>query len=148
MLILARNKYGDDIDVTGLVKEDFNEEETESKIAALYGESLFHRSGQIEDDGITKDTTYIDLGDDPSHEVDEELNTGVKEETQDLISAKGRKGLEQLLKKYRSTFRIRLGRGGPGRVRLMKIVIDESKKAVKVTVRKYPADQRKFLTFT
>lgn len=71
MLIVAKDEYGDENDVTRWPEEDGNEKETEGNIAALYGEAQFHTSGQIEDDGIEKDDTYVDFGDDPPHEVNE-----------------------------------------------------------------------------
>lgn len=145
MLMAARDKYGDEIDVNQRLEDDGNKEETEGKIAALFGESLFHSSGIIEDDGLEKDDMYVDLGDDQLHEVDEELARRVEEATQNGMSQEGAKRLKQILEKHRVIFRIRLGSGGPAKVKPMKIVLDETKKPIKVKVRKYPAEQRRFL---
>lgn len=34
-------------------KDDGNEDESNGKVAALYGESLFHRGGSMEDGGLS-----------------------------------------------------------------------------------------------
>lgn len=106
MLIAARDKCNDDIDVIRLLEEEGNEEVTEGKIVTFYGESLFHRSGQIENDGLTKHVTYVDSGDNPPHKMDEELNLRVKETMQNGMSEEETNRLQQLLRKYRSTFLI------------------------------------------
>lgn len=55
MLIAAWDEYGDEIDVNKCLKEDGNEEGSEVKIAALFGES-FYSIRLMEDDGIGKKT--------------------------------------------------------------------------------------------
>lgn len=42
VLITARDKYLDEIDVTRRLEEIVNKEETEGTIVALYGEDIFH----------------------------------------------------------------------------------------------------------
>lgn len=70
ILIVSRDKYGIEVAVTIRLKEDENEEKMESKAAAFYRESLFRRSGQIENDVLTEIDTYFDLSGDPHHTVD------------------------------------------------------------------------------
>lgn len=48
-------------------------------IAALYGESVFHNKGQIKDDGLQNKDVYVDCGDDPVKELENELQGRVKE---------------------------------------------------------------------
>lgn len=146
MIIAASDKYGVEVDVTRPLDEDGNEEERGGKIAALYGESLFHKSGQVKVDGFTKDDTYEDLDDEPSYEVDERMNMRAKKATQNGMSKKATKGLEELLKKYRSTFWIRLVSVGPARFRPMKMALNGTERPVKGKVRMYPADPRRFLS--
>lgn len=47
MLMAEYDELGDDIDVAEKLKENGNEEENESVIAVLYGESVFHRGGHV-----------------------------------------------------------------------------------------------------
>lgn len=82
MLNATRDKYDDEIDATWRLEENGYEEEMEGEMAALYGEQQFHRSDQIQNVDLTKDDTYVHLGDDPPHEVDENLNMPVKESMQ------------------------------------------------------------------
>lgn len=91
MFIAARNKNCVEIDITRQLEVDGSEEETDGKIVALHGESLFHRDDQIENDGLIKDGTYADLG-------DEELDMRVKEAAQNGVSEEETKRLDQLLK--------------------------------------------------
>lgn len=52
MLLAIKGRYGDDIDVACFIKQYKNEEGCERKIVALFGESVLHNGGQIEDDGL------------------------------------------------------------------------------------------------
>lgn len=126
------------------MKEDDNEKKTEGMIVEFYGESLFHRSGQIENDGLTNSDTYVNLGDVPPYVLNAELNMRIKEGKRDEISEKRIKRLEQLIKMYRSTFRIGLRSKGLSKFKPKKTVPNESKRAVKVKVRRYLEDQSNF----
>lgn len=79
MLIAARDKCCYEIDVTEGLKGDGNEEKTGGRIAVLYGKSTFHSSDQVKEDGFKKDDIYVDLGDDPPDEMDEELSRRLTE---------------------------------------------------------------------
>lgn len=145
MLMAARDKYGDDIDVADRLATDGNQEENEGTIAALFGESVFHSSGQIEEDGLEDEDVYVDLGDDRIEDIEDELQKRIAEAVSNGLSRKGEKKLEEIIQQNKTVFKIRLGSGGPANVTPMKIVLDETKKPVKVKVRKYPKEQRKFL---
>lgn len=86
MPIATRDKYGVEIDVTKRMKDDGNEEEAADKIAPLFGDSLFHSSGLVENDGLEEADTYVGLGDDRAREVDEELAMQVEEATKNGLS--------------------------------------------------------------
>lgn len=64
IFLAARDTYDDDTDVAVRLVKNGNEEESEGKIAALFGESFFHSGGQIVDDGLEDEDVYVDLGDD------------------------------------------------------------------------------------
>lgn len=87
----ARDKLGDDIDVTEELEEDGNEKENKAVIEALYGESLFHREGHDEDDVLKDEDVYVNLCDDPSEEVERELQEGMKEARANGMSEEGTK---------------------------------------------------------
>lgn len=97
MLIAAWDKYGDAIDVTKRLKDDGNEKETEDRIAALFGESLFHSSGPIEHDGVENDDTYVDLGDDRPHKMNEELAMRLEKATKAGMSREGAERFKHIL---------------------------------------------------
>lgn len=61
------------------------------------------------------------------------------------MSKTGEEKLPETIQIHRSVFKLRLGSGGPARVTPMMIRQEEGKMPVKVKVRKYPADQRRFL---
>lgn len=145
MLLAARDRLGDNIDVIERLVEDGNEEEADSTIAALYGDALFHQGGIIDNDGLYKEDVYVDLGDDPPEMVKKELQNRISEARANGHSDEGTKTLTNIIDKHKPIFKIRLGSGGPAKVTPMKIYLDESKKPVRVKVRKYPADQRRFL---
>lgn len=79
MLLAARDRFGDEIDVTKRFEEDGNEEEHDSTTAALNGESVFHCGGQFDDDGLNEDDVYVDLGDDSARGVEKELEMKIEE---------------------------------------------------------------------
>lgn len=145
MLIAARDKYGDDIDVRKRLDEDGNEENVSRKIAALFRESIFQSGGMIEDDGLQNEDLYVDFGDDSQHDIDLELEKRVNEATFNGLSKHGVQCLKSAIAQHRSIFKVRLGSGGPAKVTPMKLQIDPSKLPVKVKVGKYPIVQRKFL---
>lgn len=145
MLLAARERYGDNIDVANRLQQDGNEEESEGKMAALFVDSVFHNGGQIEDDGLDDEDMYIDLGDDSIEVIETELENQVAEALGNGLSSEGGRRLKQIIKNNMSVFKIRLGSGGPTKVKPMKIILEPSKKPIKVKVRRYPAEQRKFL---
>lgn len=53
--------------------------------------------------------------------------------------------LKEIISKNRSVFKIRLGGGGPGTVKPMRIVLEPSKEQLKLEVRNYPLEQEKFM---
>lgn len=88
---------------------------------------------------------YVDLGDDPIEEVEWKLQKRINEARANGLSGEGTEKLERIINRNRSVFRTRLGSDGLAKVPLMKISLDSSKTSVKVKVRKYPTEQRRFL---
>lgn len=144
MLMAARDKYGEDIDVSHRLPHDGNEEESSGNIAALFGESVFHNSGNVEEDGIITEEVCVDFGDDPPCEVEEALNERIAEAAKNGLSKEREEQLRNITKRNKSVFRLRLGSGGPAKITPMKIRLDETKEPVKVKVRKYPVEKCKF----
>lgn len=65
MLLAARDSLGNDIDVNGRLTEDGNEEYKHIPMAALHGECIFNRGGQITDDDLSAEDVNVGLADDP-----------------------------------------------------------------------------------
>lgn len=87
----------------------------------------------------------VDLGDDSIKMIESELQNCVAKAVQNSLSDEGETRLKEIITKNKSVFKIRSGRGGPAKVKPMKIVSDPAKKPVKVKLRTYPSDQRKSL---
>lgn len=64
MLLAVQEKYGSDIYAKDRLTADGNEEGNSGRIAALFGESVFHNAGAIERDAVEDDDIYVDFGDD------------------------------------------------------------------------------------
>lgn len=79
-LITGRDECRDRIDAIRKLEKGVNEEKTEGKNTVLYEDSIIHRSGQIENNNLTENENYVDLGDNPRHKVAEELNTLMKKD--------------------------------------------------------------------
>lgn len=75
-------------------------------IAALFGESAFHNSRVIEDDGLNNDYAYVEFGDDAPKEIeDDELNKRMEEASQNRLSSAGIKRLKESIEKTRQNFK-------------------------------------------
>lgn len=88
MLMAARDKYGNEIDVAGPFVKDGNGEESNGRIAGFIGESVFHNDRQIEDDGLEHEDIYVDLGDDRMEEIEDEIKKRIVEEVRIGLSKK------------------------------------------------------------
>lgn len=92
-----------------------------------------------------EEDVYIDLRDAPIEEVEKELQQRIKEAGAKGLSTEGTETLDQMINRSKSVFKIRLRSGGPAKVPTMKITLFNTKRLVKVKVRKYPIDRRRFL---
>lgn len=86
---------------------------------------------------------YIYLGDDLPQAIQKDLQERLREAKKNSLSINRAETLATSIEKYKTTFKIRPGSGGPARVPPMKIALDARKQPVTVKVRKYPAQQRK-----
>lgn len=98
MSMAARDRYDDDIDAEDQLKRDGNQEESERTLAALFGKSVFHNHGQVEDDRIGRDDVNVDLVDDRKESIEEELVKRVKETAENGLSRKDENRLEEVTK--------------------------------------------------
>lgn len=85
------------------------------------------------------------FGDNLTQEVENELNKRIYEAKKNDLSWKGVQTLRKSFEKHKSVFKMGLGTGGPAKVRPMKICLDKNREPVKSKIRRYPAEQRKFL---
>lgn len=99
----------------------------------------------MEDDGLADEDIYVDFGDDNPSEIECELSKRVDEAETNVLSKEGAVKHRDIINKHKCIFRLRLGSGGPAKVRPMKIRVDDAKQPVRVKVRKHLTDQRKVL---
>lgn len=138
MLLAARDRYRDDVDVANRLNRDINEKESEKKMATLFRESVFHNSGQAEDDEFDEEDMYDDLGDACHKDIETELARRVSEAVTNGLSENGENKLKDITENSNSVFKIRLGSGRPANGKSIKMSRIQPKKPVKEKVRKYP----------
>lgn len=73
ILMASREKYKYGIDVTERLVRHGTKEESERKIAALFGESFFHNDRNMEDEGLYMEDVYVDQGDNSMKDFESEL---------------------------------------------------------------------------
>lgn len=100
-MIATRVKYGNDINASKRPKKDGIKEETESRIAELFDESLFHSSRLAGDNGLAKGGMYFDRGDDQTQEKDEKLAMRADVATKNGMTKEGPGTLGQISEKHR-----------------------------------------------
>lgn len=116
MLMAARDKCDNDINVADRLATDGNQEENEGTIAALFGESVFNSSGQIEEDEFEDEDVYVDLGDDRTEDIEDELQNLITVAIINGVFRKGKMNLEEIIQHYKTVFKIRLGCGSQANV--------------------------------
>lgn len=92
MLIAARHKLGDEIDVKKRLKDVETEEGSEGMMEALYGESVFHNGGQIEKDGLQSEDGHVYFGGHPVDELEKSCRHVSKKPPKMACHRTGRKG--------------------------------------------------------
>lgn len=88
-----------------------NEEQSTGQIASLFWESLYHNSIIADDDSIGEKFGSSQLGDDPQHEIDEQLQEPVRKAATEGKSEQGCKSPQATLKKQNNIFKLRLEAG-------------------------------------
>lgn len=86
MLLVARAKFGDNIDVIERLFEDGNDEKKEPTIPALHEDALFYQGGLINNDGLDKEDVYVELGDEPPKMVEKDLQNRINEAKENGLS--------------------------------------------------------------
>lgn len=141
----GRDQYGNDIDVTERLDEDCNEKESKTRIAASSGESVFHYDGHVEENRLHDKDINVDLRDDPLKENEPQIRERNAKAHQNGLSKAEVNRLEDIIEKPKSVFKIRLESGVPAKVSSTNLALENLKKLMKIKLRKYPADQKKFL---
>lgn len=89
MLMATWDKYDEEIDVAQRLTDDGNQKESSGKIAALFGQSVFHSSGNVEEDRLKTDELCVHFGDNLSQEVEKTLDEQIKEDGGNALSKVG-----------------------------------------------------------
>lgn len=116
MLLSAQDQLGDDIDIADRFKQDGNNEESDGKILALFGESFFPNSWQMEDDGLDEKDMYIDHRDDRVKDIQTEIETRVLKAVRNSLSNRGKSKLNKTTNNNNLALKYRLVSGGPVKV--------------------------------
>lgn len=74
---------------------DGNAEESTGTIAALFGESVFHNRGALENDVLEEDDIYVDFDDHMAAEISKELDQTVDEAAKKLAVRKRNGTIEE-----------------------------------------------------
>lgn len=93
----AHDKYGGVIDVKERRVEDSNEEDSDRRFVVLFGNSVFHNGGQVEDDGLHDKDVYVDLRANLLEDIEIKLTEFVTEGHQKILSNKKVKRLEDII---------------------------------------------------
>lgn len=106
MLTAVRDKYGEDIDMASRLPADSNEETGKryGNIAALFGESVFHSNGGMEDGRIINGKTCVDFKEDTPKEVEQVLDEHIVEAVNSGLSKTGEENLRKVIQKHKSVF--------------------------------------------
>lgn len=74
------------------------------RISALLAEGVFHSAGGDENDGLSDEDVYIDLGDDSEQELDDALNLRINEAKDNGMSPAGVARLRKIISANKSIF--------------------------------------------
>lgn len=113
MLNAAGDKDGVDIDVKERLSDDSNEENSSRKIAAFFGESVFHSGRMVEEDGLQDDDVFVNFGDNPQEKIAKELDKQLREAAQKVLPNAEVQQLKASIEKHKVIFRLKIGSGGP-----------------------------------
>lgn len=87
----------------------------------------------------------MDAGHDARRQIEEALNERTAEVEKNRVSKEGEGKLWKIIRRYKSVFRLKLGSGGAAKIMPMKLRLDEKREPLKVKVRKYLVEQKKFV---
>lgn len=140
MLISARDKYGEDIDVARRLMNNRNEEERPGKFPALFGESVFHNGGGVLDDGLVTEDNCVDFGDDSPQDIKKELSKQISKAKENRLLQAGTQKFVNFDREAPGDIQIENGKWGLAKIPPMMICLDCNKEPVKVKVPKYPVE--------
>lgn len=119
----------------------------EKRLASILRYGMYHNTALCENDYLSYKEMHIDLGDDLEDHLDEALDKALKQNIVNGLSPGRAEKLKKMLKvEYRSIFRLCLGRSDPAKVPPMDIRVKPGSLPVRVRVRRYPPEQREFLS--
>ena len=95
---------------------------------------------------LEESDVYIDLGEDTPKELATALEARIQDAADNGMSPQGITKLTALLHAHKDIFKVRLGASPPAKVKPMKIRLVPNCKPVKAKARRYPGEQRAFLT--
>lgn len=114
--------------------EDGNEYNTDYSIAALHEDALLHQVGLNDNDGFDKEDMYVEHGDSPQRMVKKDLQNRIQRGKANALSNDGAKTFNTTIDKRKPILKMQLGSGGPAKVMLLKIALDDPKNSIMVEV--------------
>lgn len=139
----AADRFGGSVDVSTLVG---NQADLASGRIGRIIDGVFHADGGADDADFDDDDGWLDLG--PEHPAEKEriLQAKIKEAKRHGISEQGSTELEQLLREYSDTIKLRLDAGKPADLEPLKITLKSDATPVRAKQRRYPQPKREFMT--
>ena len=157
MIAATRDRLGSVVDVPDLLKQNgaadsaCAADQPASSVGSILSEngyewgSSFHRTASSADEHADSEAAYIDIGDDPDELIQQAVNQRVTDALTRGLSHRGGERLRAILEKRYGVFRLRLGKSAPAKVEPMRIRLQKDAKPIKVKVRRYSQEQRRFL---
>lgn len=145
MLEAASERSGGIIEVHKELEKDCNDEGREGSIAALLRELMFHNATPADEDGIKDRFECTKFEVDSQSDIDTEIAKRIDEAVTNGLPKEMREVLENIWREHKSVFMLTLGNEGPADITPMRIQLDDNSTLVKVRVRRYPTEQRKFV---
>lgn len=106
LLLVVRDKRGDNINVTKRVNKGGNEYEADKSIAALHEDALFYQGYLNDDDGLYKENVMSNFGDGTLEMVEKELLDQIRGAKANRLSNERSKTLNTIIDSYKPIFKI------------------------------------------
>lgn len=143
VLAAAADRHGGSVDISTLVgsQSDFST----GRIGRVL-DGVFHADGGADDADLDEDDGWLDLGPEDPVEKERVLKSKLQEAKERGLSTKGYKDLENLLREYGDTIKLRLDAGKPADIEPLRVSVKPDSAPIRAKQRRYPQPKREFIT--